>query len=599
MLFGQQSSALRDEALTRPSFTQPVLVSLALALYRVFTIDFRLEPSVALGHSLGELSACCVGGLLSVKLALHIALLRGTAMQLLPHASGGMVAVKSSSDLTTLHDIVELSSAQASPASQASRGKSITPKGRTKTTSLAAGEAVNFGKVSSSTSISSQATTPLVDSSEYDSSVPPSAYNNSGSSADDESDGSSDAACDFEPTLKRLGQLPASLESLPESLEQVRRVRSSKDLKVLHDLGVEYPQLNFAAFNSNKAFVLSGDKESIHQTTGRLKASGFQVTILNVQHGFHSYDVDRALPTLHATIERLLDEAQVLSSLINGEKEGETKGAFWLNCAGSTPPKVVSTHTGALLEETPSVSHWVNHARDPVQFEVAVRAAKEECGGTLFLEIGMQAHLTPHVVAITSSMADASDAKGVAIPTMRKGADDSTQLVEAVGALFAAGVSVDIGAALPSGELKRLPLAPLVGKEFWLPTDEAILASTIEPHKMGSDLYAATARQPSAQQLLHQPMWVRRPTAAVLTASHAMSRICTLEAGVAQLPDGLRKELLAAGQLGRCPTGFGKVEFDQIESMMSTARLSGAPIELLVFRGDVQSLQVCSQPPHP
>ena len=115
MLFGQQSSALRDEALTRPSFTQPVLVSLALALYRVFAVDFGLEPSVALGHSLGELSACCVGGLLSVKLALRIALLRGKAMQLLPHASGSMVAVRSSSDLTTLHDVVSLSSRQTSP----------------------------------------------------------------------------------------------------------------------------------------------------------------------------------------------------------------------------------------------------------------------------------------------------------------------------------------------------------------------------------------------------------------------------------------------------------------------------------------------------
>ena len=71
-----ESKAELALALTKPSFTQPALVALALALYKVFTVDYAVVPTVVFCHSLNEISACCVAGLISVEHALHLALVR-------------------------------------------------------------------------------------------------------------------------------------------------------------------------------------------------------------------------------------------------------------------------------------------------------------------------------------------------------------------------------------------------------------------------------------------------------------------------------------------------------------------------------------------
>ena len=69
------------DTLTLTENTQPALVTLSTALYRVLSQEFDLPVAVAAGHSLGEFSALVATGSLSFPDALKVVRERGRAMQ--------------------------------------------------------------------------------------------------------------------------------------------------------------------------------------------------------------------------------------------------------------------------------------------------------------------------------------------------------------------------------------------------------------------------------------------------------------------------------------------------------------------------------------
>ncbi|HEU5073919.1 MAG TPA: beta-ketoacyl synthase N-terminal-like domain-containing protein, partial [Polyangiaceae bacterium] len=79
------------ERLTNTAYTQPALFSLEYALARVWQ-RFGIQPSVMMGHSVGEYAAACIAGVFSVEDGLKLISARGRLMQALPEA-GCMVAV--------------------------------------------------------------------------------------------------------------------------------------------------------------------------------------------------------------------------------------------------------------------------------------------------------------------------------------------------------------------------------------------------------------------------------------------------------------------------------------------------------------------------
>jgi len=88
-LLHPRSAAMADAA-RQTRVVQPVLVAVGYALSRLVA-SFGLRPDVVLGHSLGELTAACVGGAVSLEDALRLACARGRAMQACP--PGAMLAV--------------------------------------------------------------------------------------------------------------------------------------------------------------------------------------------------------------------------------------------------------------------------------------------------------------------------------------------------------------------------------------------------------------------------------------------------------------------------------------------------------------------------
>lgn len=205
---------------------------------------------------------------------------------------------------------------------------------------------------------------------------------------------------------------------------------------------------SIAAINGAQLCVASGPLAAIATLAKRLDAEGIVNRPLKTSHAFHSPMMDAVLPafaTAMATV-RLSAPTIPVVSCVSGT---------WLTAAEATAP-----------------DYWVRHVRATVRFADAVATLRRETQHH-FLEIGPGRTLT---TLARQAATDDARAMLASLPTPADSAEraqpssDAAALMEAVGRLWLAGVTID-WAALHAPESRRrvsLPGYPFARTRFWI-----------------------------------------------------------------------------------------------------------------------------------
>ncbi|MFC0112318.1 SDR family NAD(P)-dependent oxidoreductase [Kibdelosporangium aridum] len=232
------------------------------------------------------------------------------------------------------------------------------------------------------------------------------------------------------------------MAALPEG-GAMAAVEASEDEIVELLGGVE-----IAAVNSPNALVVSGADEAVRDLCALLAERARRVKQLSVSHPFHSAWMDDMLSPFREVVERM---------------------TFF---PARIP--VVSTLTGAPVDDMSTSDYWVRQVRQPVRFADAVRWLDER-GVNTFLELGPDAALAS---AMTETLGTRTDADvvdrlmrpdPVVISPRRSKQGEPSMVLTALSRLHISGIGVDWHAVFAGtgARVIDLPTYAFQRRRYW------------------------------------------------------------------------------------------------------------------------------------
>ncbi|MBX3611472.1 MAG: SDR family NAD(P)-dependent oxidoreductase [Hydrogenophaga sp.] len=199
--------------------------------------------------------------------------------------------------------------------------------------------------------------------------------------------------------------------------------------------------LSIAAVNGPHSVVISGLASAVEAVELQCRADGLETTRLKVSHAFHS-----------PLMEPMLAEfAQVVSTV----QLRSPRIALISNLNGRPA-----------AAEITQPAYWCEHVRAAVRFAPAVQAMVE-AGVGAFLEIG------PHPVLVGMGQDCVPQGEGTWLASLRRGRDDTEQMLGSLACLYGLGVAID-WVAFDSGRARQrvpVPHYPFQRERFWAPDD--------------------------------------------------------------------------------------------------------------------------------
>lgn len=244
--------------------------------------------------------------------------------------------------------------------------------------------------------------------------------------------------------------------------------------------------ISVASVNAPTQVVIAGDGEQLKPVIAALQGKKILCNPLKVSHAFHSPLMEPIIGTFMEKISNIRFSAPNIPLLSN------VSGA-WAGTEITTP------------------EYWANHILAPVLFSKSVQALRQE-GFNIFLEAG------PHPVLnnlARQTLGVSGDT--LLLPSIINKSDNSTDILQSLGALYAQGFAVNGEGIYPAGTYRQqsLPGYPFKRERFWLSDEEMLPAAGLQ----GALLPGASTGGGQAAELLYKKYWEQ----SYMPASHTLS----------------------------------------------------------------------------
>ena len=208
----------------------------------------------------------------------------------------------------------------------------------------------------------------------------------------------------------------------------VEQILESLDIPFRAD-GARAPRVEIACENAPANTVVCGPSDDLRPIISEAERQNLQHRLIPGNIAFHS----RAMDPLEDDVRAAL--------------------AFLDRRSFDVEVPFVSSVTGAHVERFDS-AYWWSNIRRPVRFAAAMETIKREHRPDVVLELAPHSALQP---VIAQCLQDGT-APPVSVPSLMKDADTRLSLLECLGALFRAGVTLDFDSQYPRPE----PIAHLL-----------------------------------------------------------------------------------------------------------------------------------------